>query len=128
MYREGPYKVWYKEYDENGNEIGEGVSVKEYETFGHADNFGRKHFGDSKKFKYEVAYRNPFKEYTAIEPCGICGRDIVMKEHHFGTRVRDNHVLITKRKDRTKSREFTCCEDCFNKLLDFVGEKKESER
>ena len=121
------YKVWYKEYDENGNEIGEGVSTKEYKTFGHAYNYGYKHYGDRKRFKYEVAFRNPFKEYTATEPCGICGRDVVMKETHFGARIHDNYVHIHKRKDRTKSIHFTCCEDCFNKLMEFVGEDKEKD-
>lgn len=122
------FKIWYKEYDENGNEIGEGVSVKEYKTFGHAANFGAKHFGDRKRFKYKVAFRNPFKKYTAIEPCGICGCDVEIEEHHFGQKIRDNTVIISVRGDHRDYRNFTCCEDCLNKLMDLVGEKKEGER
>jgi hypothetical protein len=128
------YKVWYKEYDENGNEIGEGVSTKEYKTYGHANNYAYKHYGDHKRFKYVVAFRNPFKEYTTTEPCGICGCDVVMKEHHYGQKFRNNHITISKIATSAKKveggnrrvyRSFTCCDDCFNKLMEFIGEDKE---
>lgn len=126
MYPNNPlYRVWYKEYDENGNEIGEGVSPKEYKTYGHANNYGYKHFGDRKRFKFVVAYRNPFVKYTHTEPCGICGRDVEMEETHMGYVLRDNQIIISKRKDYAKYRHFTCCEDCFNKLMEFVDENKE---
>lgn len=119
----GPFKIYYIEYDENGQEIGRGVYPKEYKDLGWAYNIARKHYGDRNRFKYSVAQRDPWVEYSRKSVCPICGKTYDRPESVNGN---DRGMYISFR-NRGKiactdpeNATLLTCPECFEKVHNYV--------
>lgn len=113
-------KIYYKEFDSEGNEISSGVDDKEYINYGSAINRARKLYGDRKRFKFEVAWRDPWIEYTVPSTCACCGKNYERPVTHMGY-DRSSYVSLI---DRSKPREYFhgyICQDCYEKIKNFIN-------
>lgn len=57
-----PWRIWYRQYNEDGKVIGSGVYIKSYQRKNDATRVARKVYGDEKKYFFIVSMANPFSE------------------------------------------------------------------
>lgn len=123
---ESKFKVYYKEFDSEGNEIKSGIDDREYINYGSAVNRARKLYGDRSRFKYEVAWRDPWVEYTVPCVCECCGKTYERPVTHMEYDCSHYVSLI----DRAKPREYFhgyICPDCYEKIKRFINSLTEGD-
>lgn len=57
-----PWRIWYRQYNDDGKVIGSGVYIKSYQRKNDATRVARKVYGDEKKYFFVVSMANPFGE------------------------------------------------------------------
>lgn len=116
-----PYRIWFKEYDEEGNEIGTGVFARSYKNYGNARRKKQEYYGDRKKYKAIVAKRNPFVDYHVEERCDICGgiyqRPVDADGHDQGNYL---YLKYSDENDGVIRIYRYICTDCTNEIANFV--------
>ena len=117
------FKIYYKELDANGNEIRRGVDEKDYINYGSAINRARKLYGDRNRFEYEVAWRDPWIEYTVPSTCKCCGKPYERAVTHIGY-DNSHNLVIYDRGNRHEGIHGFICPDCYEKLKRFIGSLK----
>ena len=114
------FKVYYKEFDSDGNEIASGIDSREYVNYGSAINRARKLYGDRSRFKYEVAWRDPWVDYTENTVCKCCGKSYERPVTHFG--YDNSHSLyLSDRRNRRETINWFICPDCYEKIKQFIN-------
>ena len=113
------FKIWFIQYDEDGNEIGRGVHAHDYAYRGRAFTNAREYFGDRKKCKYVVAQRDPWKTYSRKVHCDICGRMYDCPENVHGA-LDNQYVHLRKGVGRGMAPLYVSCPDCTQKVADFI--------
>ena len=78
------YRIYFRQFDENYNLIGEGVSTKSYKRESNAWNAAEKLYRNRNGIVFCVGWRNPFEEYLSEATCPICGKVHMVREHHIG--------------------------------------------
>lgn len=127
MIRKQPYKIFYRQLDEKGNIIGEGVYHKEYKYWGAAFNVAKKRYGDSSKFDYEIATRYPWMDYSMEVYCGVCGRKHTVIQATAGWNytarisISDHNTPGARTYDSWEN----VCPDCLKKVVDYIVSFKE---
>ena len=119
------FKVYYKEFDSEGNEISSGIDSREYVNYGSAINRARNLYGDRSRFKYEVAWRDPWVEYTVPCICKCCGKTYERPVTHMDI-DRSNYVSLIDRNKPGKYFHGYICPDCYEKIKCFINSLKES--
>lgn len=115
------YKIYYRQFDENKNVIGEGVYHKEYVYPGNALREARQRYGDRSKFEFSIAPRNPFIEYFKDVTCSICGKTHTIEESVNGLDF-DTSIYISTLECGKRSRSLrNVCSDCYDKVVDFIN-------
>ena len=116
-----PYRIWFKEYDENGNEIGTGVFARSYKNYGNARHKKQEYYGDSKRYKAIVAKRNPFENYYVEDHCDICG-GIYQRPVDADGRDQGNDLYLKYRdeNDGVIRIHRYICEDCASEIANFA--------
>ena len=128
------WKIYYEQLDENGNVIGQGVRLNEYITYANACRAARIYYGDPDKFRYEIAWRCPYKEYVREDPCCICGAIVKRPETHEGSIMKGKRIRISEF-DRTLPLAERygqrsglpigeLCDDCYNAIMKTVNDLK----
>lgn len=92
---EPTWKIYYKELDEDGKVVGQGVHPTEYFTLGWANTVARKKYGNSKKFRYIVSQIYPWGEHVGSEECCICGKEFEFPESYTGIPLVGHRVSLT---------------------------------
>lgn len=121
------FKIWFIQYDDDGNEIGRGVSTKEYVNWGTANHVARKRYDDMENIKYVIAQRDPWQEYYKECFCDICGYKYKRPESPvFGT---DWGCVISRLdrcvNDRIPRHDYRkVCMECFDKIDKFIDDMK----
>ena len=122
------WKIWYKQYDENGKEIGCGVHIKDYATRGWAHRVAREQYDDLKKFKYVVATRNPWVDYPEEHECDFCGGKHTIVRNHNSVSIGGywRFSMIRPGKDWTERLSIygKICDECAAKIQDLVEKIK----
>ena len=117
----GKHKIWYIEYDEDGNEIGRGVYNREYVRYGMARRVAHERYGDRKRYKYRIAPRDPWMNYNAILTCEVCGSEFVVEETLHGYSVRNSiSIGAGNTLDNYTHDDFTACPDCIKKVRKYI--------
>ena len=130
-------RVYWREVDENGNEIKRGVDDREYVNYGSAENRARKLFGScfvrkgESGIEWRVTIRDPWAKYFGECECKVCGQVFMSEEYpHTPGYFRDaDSVHLYTRSDVMK--ELTdgercpeyngwCCPDCAMKIHKFI--------
>ena len=139
MPEEKKWKIWYRQYDENGNQISSGVYCRDYVNYGSAIRAARKAYGDRQDIEYTIAIRYPWKEYTCDAVCEICGSGYSMLETNEGYPVYERinicglyetvpvtpvGVLYPK-PNLTKG--YMACPECITRVYNFIESLKASE-
>ena len=139
MFEERPYKIYYIQYDEDGNEIDRGVYHKEYKTFGMACNIARKNYGghqahrigvdgrplpffEGQKYAWIVNWRDPFVEYHVEAKCDYCGKQYNRPQNYAGF-DRGIHLELCDRAKGYRHKDNllgTLCPECAEKIKNFV--------
>lgn len=122
------YKVYYIEYDEDRNEIARGVDSKEYINYGNALNRARKlGYTDRNRYDYEVAWRDPWVEYSVNRKCEICGWGYRSPITHEGYGL-DPRVHLCdfdeNGRARNKHNYRHVCPVCYGKITKFIDKLK----
>ena len=120
---EKKYKIWYKQFDESGNEIGRGVYHKEYEYLGHASRYAREMYGKRKDIEYVVAWRDPWIDYHKIVHCDICGTVYNRPVCHEGWDKGDTVMLGNRTGSYSLGdgvHRYLICPGCASRVNDFV--------
>lgn len=119
------YKIWFIEFDENGNEVTRGVYPKEYKNFGNAERIAREKFGykylDNPKYKWEVCHRDPWVTYSHLATCPICGNSYDRPENIYGW-DRGNNIYLGY--GHRKYNSYKPCDDCMDAFDKFIEERK----
>lgn len=113
-------KIYYKEFDSEGNEISSGVDDKEYSNYGSAIRRARKLYGDRKRFKFEVAWRDPWIDYTVPSTCKCCGKNYERPVTHMG-RDRSSYVSLIDCRKTCEHFHGYICSDCYEKIKNFIN-------
>lgn len=125
------FRIYYKELDDNGNEIRRGIDDKEYVNYGSAINRGRKLYGDRTRFIYDVAWRDPWIEYTEPTTCKCCGKSYERPVTHDMCN-KGHHIYLTNISTvpLSPARHFRgyICSDCYEKINSFIGSLTEGEK
>lgn len=121
---ESKFKIYYKEFDSNGDEISSGVDDKEYINYGSAINRAIKLYGDRKRFKFEVAWRDPWIEYTVPSTCKCCGKNYERQVTHMGY-DRSDYVSLSDHSKQHKYFNGYICPDCYEKIKNFINSLSE---
>lgn len=126
MYEPKPFKIWFEQFDENGNKIGEGVYHKEYISDDRAHKTAEKVYGDRKGIKYKVARLNPFVEHTERKVCSVCAKAHDVEVEPVIEHVISNTISLSCRNPR---RSYECyrhvCPECMNKIIKSIEKLKE---
>lgn len=115
------YKIFYIEYDENGNEISRGVDDKTYSSRGWAWNRIEKKYGD-KRFHCHIAKRDPFVNYYNDAVCDICGCSYSRPEDDLGCDIGAT-IAINRRYKKVFNERYiyyNVCPKCIDEVLDTV--------
>lgn len=121
---DSPYKIWYKEFDENGNEIGSGVYPRSYKNVGNAHNIRRKHYGDHSRFKAIVAKRDPWVDYFIETVCDCCGKTYNRRVSADGYDQGADFYIKMYDADRVDRDHRYMCDECATKIADFIASLK----
>ncbi len=130
-------KIYFIEYDENGNEIRRGVHPgKEYKTYGRAWRTADKYYSDHDRFEVYIDTREPWGEYTRECTCCICKQTFVCKEdsRHMTCETRielgdfRHYSEFRTRKQIRESGYFRrktwdtliACPECYEKVKGFI--------
>lgn len=113
-------KVYFKEFDSDGNEIRRGVDTREYVKYGSAANRGEKLYGDRTRFEYKIAWRDPWVEYIEPTVCTCCGKSYDRPVTHLGAGKGGSMYLYGYIGGPV-------CPDCYEKLRGFVDSLMEGE-
>lgn len=120
------FRIWFIEYDDDGNEIGRGVYHKSYKYHGTAINVAKKYYGDNKRFKWDVAPSDPFVAHFKESICDICGRTYQEPVSSFNGRGTGGHIWISHERIYGKpiipSERFDACEECIMKVSEYIKE------
>lgn len=123
---EGLYKIWYIEFDEDGKEIGRGVHGREYKNYGSAVNMARKRYYDHNRFKWRIAMRDPWVDYTKQHKCEICGwtyeRPESVEGYDMGERIRVPALDADDYTTRRHSDYYRCCPVCSRAVVNFIND------
>lgn len=119
-------RIYYKELDANGNEINRGIDEKEYINYGSAVNRARKLYGDRNRFEYEIAWRDPWIDYTKTTICKCCGELYERTVTHQNWDCSHN-IFLYKRDNRRESISGYICPDCYEKIKGFISSLKKNE-
>ena len=125
------YRIWYRQYDANGNIIGEGCYHKEYVTYGHAYNRARTLYGDKEGVIFEVAKRNPWADYTCMHVCDLCGYRFNVKENCDGYSFAGSisiGSIYGKNKEYPYIGIRSICLECRDKVVTFIDSLKKKEK
>ena len=136
------FKIYFIEYDENGNEIRRDVHHgKIYKYQGTAWNAARKLYGDSKRYEFYICERAPWEEYSHEAVCELCGEHYAMREHMHGydcgqrVYISDHrhHADFYTRNDSRRydrprrSDTYDVCPACYEKITNFINGLKVGE-
>ena len=127
MEKNQKYRIWFIQYDENGNEIGRGVSVKEYVYYGMAQRAARTMYGGDKRIWYMVAQLDPWTEHYIECFCDICGYKYKKQVDSVFGMARGHIVSNVDQtlKNRRRMRDYhEVCMECFDKVSKFVDKLK----
>lgn len=119
-------RIWFIEYDDNGNEIGRGVYYKSYAYYGTAKNIAEKLYGDRKKFKYGIGILSPFEKHYKTVKCWVCGKEyqVEMTSHGYCC---NNHFHIHDARENPGRRGYicaSCCGDCIDSIKNHIESLK----
>ena len=117
-------KIYYKELDSEGNEISSGVDDKEYINYGSAINRATKLYGDRKRFKVEIAWRDPWIDYTVPSTCKCCGKNYERHVTHMEY-DRSSYVNLIDRSNPRECFHGYICPDCYEKIKNFINSLSE---
>ena len=117
------YKIYFIQYDDDGNEIGRGVFHREYVYMSRALTRAREYYGDRKRYTYVIAKRNPWDEYEGTYECCVCGKEFTAKQDsnglYLGSRIyihemTNDYVPILKRRvvGRSYGLDGKVCPEC----------------
>lgn len=142
-------RIYYVELDEQGNEIGRGVHPKKYLYHGVAHRTAEKLYGDRSRYVYDINFRDPFKVYYEPCQCDACGRTYERIESTYGGKcgsylhIRKSFMPATKLdmrskeyykkraeeydKIRNRKSGLDICDDCYEKIHNFIDSLKEEE-
>lgn len=130
-------KIYFIEYDKNGNEIRRGVHpVREYKTYGRAWRTADKLYGDRSRFEVYIDTREPWGDYEYGRVCDICKKSYVCKEDSRGL-VGETSVELVDLRDRVSFRTYRqqreseahyrnsfshihTCPECYEKVKGFI--------
>ena len=134
-------RIYWREFDEDGNVINRGVDDREYVNAGWAYNRAMKLFGprySNKRFQYRIAWRDPWEKYTCEVECRVCGQTFVCEESEWTSgRPMDAdcvHMYLRScaMKDLTDGARYPkydgyCCPDCARKIHNFICSLRKGE-
>lgn len=123
------YKIYYRQYDEDGNEIGRGAHTKEYKTYGWAAREARLRFGDKGPyFKYRIGVRDPLERYSSTVTCNICGSQYSIEETYSGVAL-NSYIFIRDRglKGPEGRNMYYPCPECIEKVRNYINILKRGE-
>lgn len=124
-----PFKIWYKKFDDRGNEVASGVYHKEYKNYGSALNRARLEYGydslhqDGSKatgFIARVCWRDPWVEYSREVECDICKKHYDCPENIDGI-LRPKTIYCSDRMASRRHKEFMLCPECYDKITNFIN-------
>lgn len=130
-------KIYFIEYDKDGNEIRRGVHPKkEYKTYGRAWKVADELYGDRERYEVYIDTREPWGEYHKECTCDICKKTFVCGVDAKGlignirVDIADyrNYTVFRTRKEmreseylRTKTwHSRTVCPECYEKISNFM--------
>ena len=137
------FKIYFIEYDKDGNEIRRGVHPgKEYRYMGNAWNAARKYYNDSQRFEIHICERTPWKIHTREVTCDLCGEQYTMKESRYGygcgqsvylSDYRHHADFYTRNDIRRYNRPrrsdtYDICPTCYEKITNFINGLKVGEQ
>lgn len=120
-----PYRIWFRQFDDNGEMIGEGVYNKSYKCYGHAWNAAKKQYGDMDNISYRIGKQNPWVEHCEKVPCGLCGEtfDVLVTSEGYGHTA---HVSLgSYKQDRPIGADI--CPDCHDSIAGFIQSLRKTE-
>ena len=125
-------RVYWRKFDDDGNEVERGYDNREYITYGRAlnrgyDLFGGKHI--SGEFEWQVCWRDPWEKYTCELTCDTCGTVYTADERTYSNDALYDTDMFSFRflkiNDRMCYRRI--CPECANKIYEFIlGLRKEN--
>lgn len=124
------FRIWFIQYDDDGNEIGRGVYHKSYVYSGTACNKARELYGDRKHFEYRVCVLNPFEDHYTTGKCEICGEEYDVRVHPSGFTVPSHVTVYRSKSDIFKNDScvhdfyYECCDSCTNKVKNYIDSLK----
>ena len=118
-----PYKIFFKEFDAAGNEMGRGVYSKEYKNYGNAERVAIERYGDRKRFECRIDKRDPWAKHTSTAICNICGKEYEREEYPDG-QDKGCRVYIsnpTNEYNCTRGESFRPCNECYARIHRFIS-------
>ena len=116
-------KIWYREFDDNGNVIDSGTYHKEYEYYGNALRVAHKVYGTKKHVIYKVAMLDPFAEHFTEDTCDICGKtynthltENGFVRHDHGIHMHSRGAIPPTEFHTRYSQGYCTCPDCIIKI------------
>lgn len=128
------YKIWFRQYDENGNLIGEGQTYnRTYKRYGNAVNAAINRYDGVPGIEWVICHRNPFVEYTRDLTCPLCGRVHTVKENANGAALTNSVFMHDwgdgpdekgsyRNTDHIQLRDL--CPECTAKIKNFIEENR----
>lgn len=121
---DAPYKIYFIEYDEAGNEIGRGVFARSYKYSGTAHRKAYEIYGDRKRFKYTVAQRDPWVDYFERCKCDVCNKEYDRPETHYagddGYRIEIRRSKYFDGTEYGRFMPYRICKECFDKIYNYI--------
>lgn len=134
-------RVWWRKFDEDGNEIEKGFDEREYVNYGAAINRACKLFNSDRHIwsvgwvhkdentqqpvlEWRIAERDPFVDYWGNYRCDICGAMHKRKENIHGGDIGDNLYvnLMNNEHNKRHRHKNRMCPDCAEKIHKFLFE------
>lgn len=116
--KEMPYRIWFRQFNDDGEIIGEGVYNKSYKQYGTAKNVAKKQYRDMRNVTYIVAKRNPWITYHERIQCKICSKtfEVHVTCEGYGHTA---HVHLQSYK-REHPITDNICPDCHDSIAGFI--------
>ena len=126
-------RVYWRKFDENGNEIERGSDNREYLTYGRALKRGYDLFGSNRKtgeFEWNVCWRDPFEKYACELTCSACGSVYAADEITYSNGAFPDTDVFTFRfhefDDKYSYRRV--CPECARKIYGFICDLRKGKR
>ena len=118
-------RVYWRKFDDDGNEFERGSDNRAYITYGRALNRGYDLFGSNRKtggFEWKICWRDPWEKYTRELTCDTCGKVYTADEFTYSNGAFPDTDVFTFRFHEfdNKYSYRRVCPECARKIYGFI--------